>query len=219
MKKFTLIIIFIFLAVFVFAFLAQVKKPPNYDIKAPDLSNVAPLENSTTVDTTVTQTSGIKEFTLQDVAQHASPSDCYLSINGGVYDVSSYISYHPGGRRMITSRCGTEVTNIFARIHSNRAWDILASFKIGKLASTSPASTKQATVEYDLNAIEQGLKASNPNAEVVNVKPKNDFYIAKVTYQNKLYEVHISKGGKIIQEEVANDEFNWSLWDTDSDDQ
>lgn len=218
MKKFTLLIIFIFLGVIVIAYLAALRTPPDYTIKAPDLTGATPIVADTSSDTLQKiQTAGVKQFSMQDVSKHTSANDCYLSINGGVYDVTSYINYHPGGRRIITSRCGTEVTNIFARIHSNRAWDLLKNYKIGELSNNT--TVQKVTAEYDLNSIEQGLKKSNSNAEIVNVKPKNDFYIAKVIYQSKLYEVHIDKGGNVIQEEVANDEFDWSLWDTDTDDQ
>jgi len=52
----------------------------------------------------------------------------------------------------------------------------------------------------------------------VNVRPKQGFYIAKIIYNGKLYEVHINNKGRVTKEEVANDELNWSLWQNDNDD-
>jgi len=152
-------------------------------------------------------------FTLAEIAKHGSRNDCYLIINNNVYNVSSYISYHPGGSRTITSRCGKEVTGIFARIHSNRAWDLLKKYKIGTITTSKIDITPQI-----LTAISNALKEANPNAEIIKVSPKTNFYVAKIIYNGKLYEIHIDNNGQIIKEEVENDEFNWSLWENDNDD-
>ena len=87
------------------------------------------LANGTT--TTSNPTSKRSVLTLAQVSQHNSPSDCYLIIKGVVYDVSSYINRHPGGSNNIVSSCGTEVTGIFASIHSNAAWNLLKNYQVG----------------------------------------------------------------------------------------
>jgi hypothetical protein len=70
-----------------------------------------------------------------------------------------------------------------------------------------------------LATIETALLAEYPGAEIVNVKPKSDFYVAKLIYKSSLYEIHIDGLGEILSEEIENDEYDWSEWDTDSDDQ
>ncbi len=74
---------------------------------------------------------GAEPLTAATIAKHTTPNDCYLLVKGKVYDVSSYISQHPGGRREITSKCGQEVTGVFTSIHSNFAWDLLGKYQIG----------------------------------------------------------------------------------------
>lgn len=152
-------------------------------------------------------------FTTDEVSKHSQNDDCYLIINNNVYDVSSYISYHPGGARNITSRCGDELTGIFARIHSNRAWDLLKKYKIGTIATNLIDTTPQM-----LNAIEDALIGANPDVDVIKVTPKQDFYIVKLIFNKKLYEIHISNSGRIIQEEIEDDESDWSIWESDNDD-
>lgn len=71
----------------------------------------------------------------QEVSRHYQSNDCYLIVKNKVYDVSTYISKHPGGRRNITDNCGHEVTGLFASIHSNFAWDLLGKYYIGNLVS------------------------------------------------------------------------------------
>lgn len=215
MKKITLIVIILFFAAVGFLYIGGLLfyAPNNmtYDIKPPI------FQNATSTASTTNNSNDAAALTLNEVAQHNNASSCYLTINNNVYDVSSYIDLHPGGRRQITSRCGTEVTGIFAQIHSNRAWDLLAKYKIAVLAQNN--INLSTTAPNDLQKLKSGLQQANPDAEIVNIKPKNNFYIAKIIYQNKLYEVHIDEKGNIMQEEVADNEFDWSAWDSDKDDQ
>lgn len=170
---------------------------------------------------TQTDSNGTKTLTLQDVATHTSANDCYLAINKKVYDVSNYINKHPGGKRNITSRCGQEVTGIFASIHSNFAWNLLAQFYIADIgtsqASVSSASSPN-TIQASLDDIKQKVEAAFPDAEVISVKPKNDFYLAVIQNGGQLTEVHLDAVGKVTSTEVQNAEFDWNSWDSDQDD-
>ncbi|MEI8339446.1 MAG: cytochrome b5 domain-containing protein [bacterium] len=68
-----------------------------------------------------------------EVAKHNSQSDCYLIVSSKVYDVTTYIGQHPGGKNSIIKTCGQEVSGIFTSIHTNRAWDLLGTYYIGDL--------------------------------------------------------------------------------------
>lgn len=78
-------------------------------------------------------------LTLDEVAKHNSPNDCWLIINDNVYEVTNYINNHPGGAKRIISFCGQDATTAFAtkgnknKPHSSSANQILESFKIGFL--------------------------------------------------------------------------------------
>ena len=120
---------------------------------------------------------------------------------------------YPAGSRTIVSRCGKKVTGIFARIHSNRAWDLLKKYEIGTITTNKSDTTYQT-----LTAVSNELKRANPNAKIIKVSPKKNFYIAKIIYGGKLYEIHINNNGQIIKEEIEDDESDWSLWENDNDD-
>lgn len=159
-------------------------------------------------------------LTLTSVSQHNTPSDCYLVVKGQVYDVSSYISQHPGGRRNITSRCGQEVTGIFASIHSNFAWNLLADYQVGFIDNGQPIDQKNSNnAQNILEGLAQSISKQLPSAEIISIKPSQDKYVAKIIYKNQLMELHLNEAGQILQKEVANDEFDWNSWDSDSDDQ
>jgi cytochrome b involved in lipid metabolism len=53
-----------------------------------------------------------KEYTLDDVAEHASETDCWLAIEGKVYNVTDFIAKHPGGKAILNG-CGKDATTLF----------------------------------------------------------------------------------------------------------
>jgi len=89
-----------------------------------------------TTDTTGTPTT----YMLADIANHATSNDCWLAIEGKVYDVTNFISVHPGGQAILQG-CGTDATTLYdtrpmgsGTPHSQRARDLLANYYIGDLA-------------------------------------------------------------------------------------
>ncbi|KAL3917744.1 MAG: hypothetical protein SGILL_004570 [Bacillariaceae sp.] len=49
-------------------------------------------------------------YTLQDVAQHPDEVSCWYVLYGVVYDFTSYVDDHKGGRGTILAECGTDAT-------------------------------------------------------------------------------------------------------------
>jgi cytochrome b involved in lipid metabolism len=43
---------------------------------------------------------------LKELSSHNSASDCWVVFNGKVYDITNYISSHPGGISSISAACG-----------------------------------------------------------------------------------------------------------------
>lgn len=76
-------------------------------------------------------------FTLAQVAEHATPENCWMAAFGNVYDLTEYVAAreHPGGQASLISGCGEEITNSFERTHSARAKEYLEAYKIGILSN------------------------------------------------------------------------------------
>lgn len=74
-------------------------------------------------------------YTLAQVAEHATKESCWTTINGSVYDITSYIPRHPGGERNIMKVCGKDGTSLFEGQHGgdSKPESRLASFRIGAL--------------------------------------------------------------------------------------
>ncbi|MEK7227984.1 MAG: cytochrome b5 domain-containing protein [Patescibacteria group bacterium] len=74
-------------------------------------------------------------YTMTDVKLHNVQSNCWTTVNGSVYDVTSWISQHPGGSAAIASMCGVDASSAFNGQHGGQSRPVseLASFKIGVL--------------------------------------------------------------------------------------
>ncbi|GAB3543087.1 hypothetical protein GCM10027343_16140 [Noviherbaspirillum agri] len=77
-----------------------------------------------------------KRISLAEVARHASPDDCWMAINGAVYDITPYLPEHPSNPKIIQPWCGEEASEAYrtktkGRSHSPEADALLARFRIG----------------------------------------------------------------------------------------
>lgn len=85
------------------------------------------------------------KLTKEEVAKHSSANDCWIIIDGVVYDLTSFISRHPGGSEILRA-CGIDGTSLFKQRetssgesigsgtpHSSSAQSQLEQFKLGNL--------------------------------------------------------------------------------------
>lgn len=86
----------------------------------------------------------MKEFTVEEVAKHNAENDCWLIVDGGVYDVTAFLDEHPGGKKILVKASGKDATKQFDQFHKR---DVLAKigskYQIGKIVEK-----KQEVVEH-----------------------------------------------------------------------
>jgi cytochrome b involved in lipid metabolism len=71
-------------------------------------------------------------YRLSEVASHNTKSDSWLVIHNKVYDITKFLTEHPGGEEVLLDVAGTESTDAFEDVgHSNDARDMLADYHIG----------------------------------------------------------------------------------------
>ncbi|MBP9803147.1 MAG: cytochrome b5 domain-containing protein [Candidatus Pacebacteria bacterium] len=110
--------------------------PQNIDI--PQSNEVVSVVTDTSNTNPNTNNPNTKTITLtkEEIAKHNNRNDCYLIIKDQVYSVASFIDSHPGGVSKLVNECGREASAVFAKIHSNFAWNLLNDYYIGKLGQT-----------------------------------------------------------------------------------
>ena len=85
--------------------------------------------------TSATQEPTTKSYTKAEVAAKNTASNCWTIVGNKVYDLTQWISRHPGGSGAIASLCGVDGTSGFKGKHgsSGRPNSILDSYYIGDL--------------------------------------------------------------------------------------
>ena len=87
---------------------------------------------------------GAKVYTMEEVEKHDSAESAWFVYHGKVYDGTPFLKDHPGGADSILLVAGTDATEDFDAIHSQKAKDMLKEYYIGELAdeTAAKASTK-----------------------------------------------------------------------------
>lgn len=81
-----------------------------------------------------TSLSDLKEYSLMEVREHSIASDCWIVIYDHVYDVTSFLSEHPGGEYIILEWAGRDATLAFRGTrHGKDSYESLSKYLIGVL--------------------------------------------------------------------------------------
>lgn len=81
----------------------------------------------------------VKSYSMDEVAKHSTADNCWLVIEGNVYDVTKFIPNHPG-KDAILMGCGKDATTLFnnrpngSGAHSSTARSLMKKLAIGKIS-------------------------------------------------------------------------------------
>ncbi|KAJ8493946.1 hypothetical protein OPV22_015667 [Ensete ventricosum] len=74
-----------------------------------------------------------KNYSPSEISLHTSKKDCWVSIHGKVYDVTTFLEDHPGGEDVILhASAGGDATQAFDDVgHSSTAISMMEGYVIG----------------------------------------------------------------------------------------
>ncbi|XP_028930401.1 cytochrome b5 type B isoform X1 [Ornithorhynchus anatinus] len=73
-------------------------------------------------------------YRLEEVARRNSPLESWLVIHGKVYDVTRFLSEHPGGEEVLLEQAGGDASESFEDVgHSMDAREMLEQYYIGEI--------------------------------------------------------------------------------------
>ncbi|KAK2606617.1 hypothetical protein N8I77_005352 [Diaporthe amygdali] len=95
-------------------------------------------------------------FPSDDVALHKTSKSCYVTKNGRLYDVTGFLSSHPGGSDMILEYGGKDIAEIFhdegSHAHSEAASELLEACLIGSVESARTSEGKSTSASSSNNS-------------------------------------------------------------------
>ena len=69
----------------------------------------------------------------EELAKHYKKTDCWTALEGKVYDITKYIQFHPGGKKILLG-AGKDGTEAFKKYHAWVNYEfILAKYFVGVL--------------------------------------------------------------------------------------
>lgn len=79
-------------------------------------------------------------YTLKQVAEHATLDDCWMAIDGAVYDFTAYVPNHPTPAFVLEKWCGKDATEGmrtkgYGRDHSPAAWAMMEGYRVGVMVN------------------------------------------------------------------------------------
>ncbi|CAB4025555.1 cytochrome b5 type B [Paramuricea clavata] len=73
-------------------------------------------------------------FTLKEISKHNSPGNIWIVVHGKVYNISKFITEHPGGEIPLFDKAGEDATEAFDNIgHSEEAKHLMKEYYIGDI--------------------------------------------------------------------------------------
>ncbi|KAL4196339.1 hypothetical protein AMTRI_Chr04g182700 [Amborella trichopoda] len=85
-----------------------------------------------------------KSLSMSEVQRHSTAESAWIVVHRHVYDCTKFLKDHPGGADSILINAGTDCTDEFDAIHSDKAKSMLESYRIGELITTGYASSSSA---------------------------------------------------------------------------
>jgi sterol desaturase/sphingolipid hydroxylase (fatty acid hydroxylase superfamily)/cytochrome b involved in lipid metabolism len=80
------------------------------------------------------------EISLEELAAHSTEESCWVAINGSVYNLSSFLDEHPGGKSAILMKAGQDATLVFEPLHPPGTLELYAPEKVGELPADVAAA-------------------------------------------------------------------------------
>ena len=83
---------------------------------------------------------------MSEVRKHNSAESAWIIVHGHIYDCTRFLKDHPGGSDSILINAGTDCTEEFEAIHSDKAKKLLEDYRIGELITTGYDSSPNVSV-------------------------------------------------------------------------
>ncbi|KAK5747496.1 hypothetical protein LTR17_000137 [Elasticomyces elasticus] len=110
-----------------------------------------------------------KQFTRQEIEKHDHEDDCWIAVGGKVYDATSVLAWHPGGKAAIVGHAGKvhqETSDEFESIHDGYAYQKLKGCVLGVVMQKA-ADFMKANAEVAAN---EKAQSKNEGGDVVPQK-------------------------------------------------
>mmetsp|Transcript_20491 Transcript_20491/g.28625 ORF Transcript_20491/g.28625 Transcript_20491/m.28625 type:complete len:720 (-) Transcript_20491:197-2356(-) len=103
---------------------------------------------------TFASAAGNEEISMEEVRKHTEDGNCWVVIDGSVYDVSEFMKSHPGGKRPLIENAGKDASKIFHHLHKDEILEQQApEYKIGTVKELKEKDRKEKDLSNPENKV------------------------------------------------------------------
>ncbi|AAF08556.1 Nitrate reductase [NADH] 1 [Arabidopsis thaliana] len=115
-----------------------------------------------------------KMYSISEVRKHNTADSAWIIVHGHIYDCTRFLKDHPGGTDSILINAGTDCTEEFEAIHSDKAKKLLEDYRIGELITTGYDSSPNVSVHGASNfgPLLAPIKELTPQKNIALVNPR-----------------------------------------------
>ncbi|KAH1108348.1 hypothetical protein J1N35_012116 [Gossypium stocksii] len=110
-------------------------------------------------------------ISMSEVKKHNSVDSAWIVVHGHIYDCTRFLKDHPGGISSILINAGTDCTDEFDAIHSDKAKNMLEDYRIGELIKTGYVSNSAVSSPNTSVHRASNISFSGPIKEVAATRP------------------------------------------------
>jgi cytochrome b involved in lipid metabolism len=78
----------------------------------------------------------MQSYTVEQVQAHNTANDCWIIVDGKVFDVTQFLSVHPGGKKVLVKKAGQDASKEFKTFHNESIMQRVGiPMQIGVIAS------------------------------------------------------------------------------------
>uniref|UniRef100_A0A2N9HH94 Nitrate reductase n=1 Tax=Fagus sylvatica TaxID=28930 RepID=A0A2N9HH94_FAGSY len=121
-----------------------------------------------------------KMYSMSEIKKHSSAESAWIIVHDHVYDCTRFLKDHPGGADSILINSGTDCTEEFDAIHSDKAKKMLEDYRIGQKSNAKLVVKK--SLSHDVRLFRFAL----PSIDQVLGLPVGKHIFLCCTINNKL---------------------------------
>ncbi|KAJ3070851.1 hypothetical protein HDU98_006142 [Podochytrium sp. JEL0797] len=110
-------------------------------------------------------------FTVEQVAKHNKETDNWIIVHGKVYDITNFLSEHPGGKKVLVKVAGTDASKQFDQFHNAGVLEKFGPKLLKGTIGSAAAPTTVSVVEP-----QQALVGTEPGESFGDLVPFGDPY-------------------------------------------
>ncbi|OHE93328.1 FMN-dependent dehydrogenase [Colletotrichum orchidophilum] len=127
-------------------------------------------------------------WSLPEVRQHQTSDDCWMVIHGKVYDITSFLPSHPGGKAILLKNAGKDATAAFDAVHPIelleeylRPDQLMGTFEVA--ASEAPPQTNgpPADVPSNSSPSPESSEGVPPVSQILSISEMEQYALQKLS--------------------------------------